>query len=749
MKDYVSFKYLLIVIFLLLGNGYAYSQHELAGIIVDSQTKKAVDGVAIYIGKTTSGISDSIGMFRVFFKKRGVYTIRFAHLSYKSTAVSVGIVGDTTVTFLLTPKLHSLAEVTVSGLASERRGASFSISAIDMQKGVALLGERNIGLMLQQKPGVAHAQEINPGLYVRGFSNSQNKVLLNGSQIFNSNHLLGIYPSVNGSMVAKTEMLSDDVHPRYGDFLSACLVMAGNYLLADSTETEAGIGLLTSHIYRRAPIVKGKVSYVVAARRSYFDIISRSYNQLHHSDNRGSKLPDYSLYDLNGLVIIEPTATDKIVVSAFRSGDKLSQQQSYLHINADWGNTAANIRWDKTISKAISIRTSGGYSRYSTNTSVIKSDVSHIANSINRYNLSVDGMIRVGALAQVDVGLFGASTRTTIGNDSKEVNGDESVLSSKAGCYQSVGGYVAINQRVGHFLQVKGGLRMESYAGSKLFVSPRVYVQSPITRSVTIFASYSQRQQFDHLYAPMGVNLPVDMIIPSDDTLKPQQSRQVGFGATVRIGSRMQVLLSGYYSTLTNQVDFVNPEPLNQGFYYALGRGTARGLELMVSYKTDRFGLEASYSLSETRRQFAQINEGCWFNPPFDIRHKADFMGYLKLTSKLSLSVSQFVQSGNLVTVPSSIYFNQAKNQVVPVYTSRYNLRLPLAHRLDMSVQYSVVKSFGELRYSFGIYNVYNQANPYFIYFKPEVQNDERTRFVTKQKSLLPMVPFFMIELKL
>ena len=65
----------------------------------------------------------------------------------------------------------------------------------------------------------------------------------------------------------------------------------------------------------------------------------------------------------------------------------------------------------------------------------------------------------------------------------------------------------------------------------------------------------------------MGINLPIDMIIPSDDTLKPQQSRQVGFGANIKIANRLQLLVSGYYSTLTNQIDFVNPEPLNQSVF--------------------------------------------------------------------------------------------------------------------------------------------------------------------------------------
>lgn len=738
---------IIFLVFFLIGGITAVAQPRVKGIVVDSKTKRGIVGVAISIDKH-SILSDSTGFFRFTLKQKEAYIVSFKHISYEPANILIRVQGDTSITIDLIPRQHNLAEVTVSTSASKIKSANLAITTIDIQKSVPLLGEHNIGLMLQQKPGVAHAQEINPGLYVRGFSNSQNKVLLNGSPIFNTNHLLGIYPSVNGTFIAKTELLTDDVHPKYGDFLSSCLIMEGNNQLADSNELEVGIGLLTSHIYSKAPIKKDKASYILAARRSYFDIISRSYNSINNTTNNDN-LPDYRLYDVNGSLIIKPTSTDRITVSAFHSGDKLVQQQNYLSINADWGNTATNIRWDKTISKSISIRTNGGFSRYSTSTSIVKSDISHIANSINRFFLLLDGSIKVNESSQLDVGLFGTRTSTRINNDSKEINGDESMLNSKEGKYSSMGGYLAISKQLKQYLQIKLGLRMESYADNRPYFSPRLYVQSPITSSVTLFASYSQRQQFDHLYAPMGINLPIDMIIPSDDTLKPQQSRQIGLGANIRVTKQLQVLASGYYSTLTNQIDFVNPEPLSQSFFYTLGKGTARGVEVMASYKNERVSLEASYSLSETRRKFDQINNGRWFNPPFDIRHKVDFSGYVKVTPKLSLSVSQFVQSGNIVTVPTSIYYNQANNKIVPVYTSRYNLRLPLAHRLDVSMQYSVVKSFCEMQYSLGVYNLYNQANPYFIYFKPVTHEDEQTRFVTKKKSLLPMVPFFMIELKL
>ncbi len=727
----------------------AFGQLHLRGTVVDEHSRRNIGGALVTIERATA-LTDTLGHFDIRLKRRGRYIVQLTHLSYEAATFTLRITGDTTVVLSLRSKPYSLSEVTVSGVTSERKSANLTISAIDMRKNIPVLGEGNIGLVLQQKPGVAHAQEINPGLFVRGFSNSQNKVFLNGSPIFNSNHLLGIYPSVNANAVAKTQLLSDDVHPRYGDFLSSCLVMEGNSQLADTSVLVAGVGVLTSHIYSRAPIVKGRVSYELAARRSYFDLISRTYNQLNGSKSSSAdKLPDYRLYDVNGLVTIQPTHADRVVLSLFHSGDKLSQQQSYLGLDATWGNTAANLCWDRNLSKALSIRTNGGYSCYSTRTSIVKSDVSHVANSVGRLYLSVEGTAKVGAAVQVDVGLFGGRTRTSIDNDSQEINGNESVLSEKTGRYGSAGGYVALSTPLGRYLQVKAGLRMEAYAGNRPYLSPRLYLQSPITSQVTLFASYSQRQQFDHLYAPMGINLPIDMIIPSDDTLKPQQSRQVGAGAAVRLGRYTQLLLSAYYSTLAHQVDFVNPEPLNEGFYYTVGRGDAKGVELSASYKTAALSVEASYSLAQTRRQFSQINGGRWFSPPFDIRHKADLFVYLRLTPRWSLSLSQFVQSGNIVTVPTSIYYNQAKKQLVPVYTSRYNLRLPLAHRLDVSAQYTVRQSFGELRLSLGIYNLYNQANPYFIYFKPEKMDDEQTRFVTKKRSLLPMVPFFMIEVTL
>lgn len=741
---------ILTIVLTLLGvisTELSQGQERASGVVVDAKSLKPIGGVAIHMEGGTTSISDSIGRFYSPKTMGKPVTLHFNHIAYQPQTLTNITLGDSSRTFYLQPREYTLSEIAIKGATVEKKGSNISVSAIDIQRAIPIMGESNINLLLQQKAGVMHAQEINPGLYVRGLSSSQNCVLLNGVPLFNVNHVLGIFPSINASIIGKTELLNDDVHPKYGNFLSSCLVMEGRCQLADSNELTMGIGGLTSHIYNRTPIVKEKLSFLIAARRSYFDLISNYYNKQNSSNS--NRLPNYRLYDINSSIVFQPTKSDKIVLTAYYSNDKFGQKGPYVSMSWRWGNHVINVGWEKHLSEKFSFRLSGNGSHYRTITDLYKVEKSQIENYISRYQYTLDGTYRINKNIQFDAGLFLAQVETSIRNESKMFNGDESVLESMAGEYNNKGGYIAGDLKLSKYLQVKGGLRMEKYDHSSIFISPRIYAQSAITPSLIVFGAFSHRQQYDHLYSPMGVNLPIDMIIPSSKEIKPQKSHHHSLGVKVRFKKQLQLLASVYYSKLRNQVDFINPEPLYEGFYHTIGQGTSKGAELTISYKSKRLSTETSYSLSESLRQFDQINEGRWFHPPFDVTHKFDFSANLQLSRRLNLTISQFVQSGNMITIPTSVYYNQTREQLVPVYTSRYNLRLPFAHRLDMSLQYSVIKRYGSFRYSIGAYNVYNQANPYFIYFELNRLEDGQTYFTTKKRSMLPMVPFFMIECRL
>jgi hypothetical protein len=87
-----------------------------------------------------------------------------------------------------------------------------------------------------------------------------------------------------------------------------------------------------------------------------------------------------------------------------------------------------------------------------------------------------------------------------------------------------------------------------------------------------------------------------------------------------------------------------------------------------------------------------------------------------ELNQYWSFGATWVYSTGNLVTLPASRYFIDGK--IVYSYGDRNGYRLAPYHRLDISatLQGKKRKRY-ESSWNFSIFNVYNRANPYFIYF--------------------------------
>jgi len=72
--------------------------------------------------------------------------------------------------------------------------------------------------------------------------------------------------------------------------------------------------------------------------------------------------------------------------------------------------------------------------------------------------------------------------------------------------------------------------------------------------------------------------------------------------------------------------------------------------------------------------------------------------------------------------------------------------QLPANHRMDVSAKYQKDKPWGDWSVSFGVYNVYNQRNIYYI--KPSFNPETRTEGY-KSISFVPILPYFSIDLTL
>ena len=101
--------------------------------------------------------------------------------------------------------------------------------------------------------------------------------------------------------------------------------------------------------------------------------------------------------------------------------------------------------------------------------------------------------------------------------------------------------------------------------------------------------------------------------------------------------------------------------------------------------------------------------------------------------------------TGNTLTLPVQRYF--LEGVVTDVYGSRNGYRLIPYHRADLSATFFPKKNDDpgrkvERRWVFSVYNVYNRANPYFLFFDNEGDLLEGTLDIqAKQVSLFPILP--------
>ena len=158
------------------------------------------------------------------------------------------------------------------------------------------------------------------------------------------------------------------------------------------------------------------------------------------------------------------------------------------------------------------------------------------------------------------------------------------------------------------------------------------------------------------------------------------------------------------------------------------GKGHAKGLEFDLTLNHHALYMRANYTLSESKRKFAEINNGKAFNPPYDVKHNVVINFSYQISPRLLLNTLWTFSSGVYTTFPKGMViarniteFNDDSPILIPVYTDRYNYKLPNNHRLDASLDY---KFGGKTFYS-------NSASAHTMYTTNRIPRS----FTFKQKA--------------
>src|SRR5579862_2243815 len=781
-QQYVSMKNILALVLTIVVTATTSAQGKftISGYIKDSLSDETLIGATISVnGRNTGVVSNQYGFYSITLPKNDC-VISCSYVGYDSKELRTDLQADIRLNFLLSPKPSTAAQVVITAVKKDANVKNAQMGKFDLSKNQVkslpvIFGEVDILKTLQLLPGVQNAGEGNIGLYVRGGGPDQNLILLDDAIVYNTGHLFGFFSIFNSDAIKNTTLIKGGMPAQYGGRLSSVLDVAMKEGNMNQLQVDGGIGLISSRISLQAPIKKNKSSFIISARRTYIDVITRPFIPK-SSNYYGS---GYYFYDLNMKANYQFSDKDRLYLSGYFGRDvfNFDNSQRSFKANIPWGNATTPLRWNHVFDKKLFSNTTLVYNDYKFDFAASQQQfqiglTSRIhdltAKTDFDYFLSLQHKLKFGALFTYHTfspNILSGRSDTTVftPNNSNKKFADE------------MAAYVQDDWEISDRWQANIGLRMSGFAqigplevfetdsnGNKLDsttykrgrvvkmyggLEPRFTVRYALNESTSLKWSVVRNLQYIHLVSNSGTTLPTDLWVPSTYRVKPQIGWQYSAGLFKNFEETdYETSLELYYKSMQNQIEYApgyTPSLQDPEQSFIFGKGWSYGAEFYANKTRGRLTGWVGYTLSWTWRQFPQLNGGQKFPAKYDRRHDLNVVCSYELNSHWKLGAVFVFATGNALTLPTQFYI--IEGSLTQEFSKINQYRLPAYHRLDLAATYTPKYKAGRRVLGsrvFSIYNAYDHLNPYFIYFDQSGNPYAGTLKVSaRQVSLFPIIP--------
>lgn len=772
------------ILFFSLGNLFS-QRYSLSGMIRDQSSGESIIS-AIVVAKDTSApyqtsgvVSNSAGFYSLTVNKKW-YSLTISYMGYADFDTLIYLDRNLRLDVELIPTSIRGEEVEIMGKRPDQNVQSAQVGRMEMKietiKSMpALMGEVDILKSIQLLPGIQSGSEGNTGFYVRGGNADQNLILLDDAPIYNAGHLFGFFSIFNADAVKGVEIHKSGIPAQYGGRLSSILDVTQKEGNLKKYEIDGGIGLIFSRLTVQGPIKKNKASFIVSARRTYIDYLIQPFLPK-DSPMKGVK---FFFYDLNGKMNWIINDKHRIYVGAYYGNDSYGFKSKNQDMAAifKWSNGAISTRWNWIISPQFFLNTSLILSDYDFGTSLDQGNSSFGINSgVRDYTLKSELSYLPNSKHYLRGGVqYTFHTFRPTVFESDEMANRIDIPDSPPFYANELAFYIQEEWKITDWLTLNGGLRYTLFQhvgpftryvfddeqkltdsliykfGEPIFHysywEPRVSTRWMISKSASIKLSYTLNYQPLHQISMASITLPTDVWVPSTEFIKPQQGHHFSLGLFKNFkDNSIETYIDGYYKLMNNLAEYkegmdVASMMQDQDQLYTFGRGKSYGVEFYVAKTTGKLHGFIGYTLSYTKRQFDDLNDGAWFYAKYDRRHDVSInLNYEVIPQIITVSLVWVYASGNSMTIPVSYYFYNGT--LMTEYSDRNAYRMPAYHRLDFSVNWQFLKRRKfESGLNFSIYNLYNRKNPFYIYFDSSMTTDQQIATKAYKVSLFPIIP--------
>lgn len=755
----------IVLLVLVLGGGWQLSAQNYAtirGYIYEKSSGSPVMFANVYLQGTTYGaVSNASGLYAIAGIPAGEYTLVASSIGYDTTIIEITLKpGEILNQNILIEKSGiRLNEVNVNAnkLAQKTEVLISTVKAKpkDIRRIPTIGGEADLAQYLTILPGVISTGDQGGALYIRGGSPVQNKILMDGLDIYNAFHSIGLFSVYETEAIQNLEIITGGFNAEYGGRISAVVDVETRDGNKQRFSGRIGANPFVSKIILEGPIQKladdgSSVSYLVTGKHSYLRESSRIlYPYAQQEITASDEILPYNFTDVFGKVAVNLAGGSQFDFSAFNFTDRV-----YFDPVANYSWNALGIGGRFTIvpgqSKAL-INGNIDYADYTIN--LEEADGKPRTSSIGGFNLGMDFTYFLPNNGQVKYGVDINGFATTF----EFFNALDLRLDQNQNTTE-IGGFV-LYRSVTDKLVFEPSLRLQYYASlGDPSIEPRLGLKYNLTDDVRLKFSggfYSQnlistRSDRDVVNLFVGfLSGPEERLTQVDGERSPhrlQKAIHAIFGVEVDLFKHWSINVEPYYKRFSQLINLNRNKLFIRDPNYMIETGDAYGIDFLIKYDTERLYLWATYSLG-----FVTRYDGNQTYPPhYDRRHNVNLLAtYLfgkdnswelsarwNLGSGFPFTLTQgFYEEINFLDGVSTDYLTQNGNLGI-LYDNNLNAgRLPYYHRLDASIKKRITFSDRVFLQLIGsVSNVYNRDNLFYF---------DRVRYErVNQLPILPTVGF-------
>ena len=776
-----------LAIFLFATGFCLHAQRTISGTVTDAATGEQILGATVVPDSEGRGTPTNLyGFFSLSLDGSAErFTVSF--IGYQPRTVAL-MADQSVYNVALEPAVIAFEEATVVGERANHTASTDlgreSVEVDQIKALPALLGEVDVLKVLQFLPGVSSAGEGNSGFYVRGGGPDQNLILLDDATVYNASHLFGFFSVFNADAIKNIELIKGSMPAEYGGRVSSVLNIGLKEGNSKEWRTTGGLGLISSRLTVEGPIIKDTCSLILSGRRTYLDVLTRPFIKGSAFEGSG-----YYVYDFHAKVNYRLSDRDQLFLSGYFGQDvfSFSSAEAGFNTSIPWGNAMGSLRWNRILNDRMFLNAGVTYSEYTFSFVAgqeefefgFESGIKDLAGRTEWSFYPNPRHVIKGGIDYVHHDFIPTDFSARSGDTEFDTGTSEQTFSHESGVY------LQDDFDITEHLRVHAGMRWSGFWHVGPFTRYPIQTPGNSTQPVTVFApgevvqfyqgweprlavrlttgprssikaGYSENYQYIHLTSLGTSSLPGDIWIPSSDRVKPQWGRQASAGYFQSLGANdeWEASVEGYWKELDNLVAYAentSPEDNignNVDNNLVFGDGWSYGLETFLKKRQGRFTGWIGYTWSKTERQFDGLNSGLIFPAKYDRRHDLSVVLDYTLSKQWRFGGAFVYATGNSLTLPVQRYIFEGR--ITDVYGARNGFRMAPYHRADVSATYTPdpakSKKKGDLRressWTFGVYNLYNRMNPYFIYFSNEGDLNAGTLDLqANQVSLFPIIP--------